>query len=128
MVPCEDACLGAKLLVFDVAGFYGVEQAPYLFDGGVLGEQLVVFARERAHRLGTRGGAVFGRDGGAIELGDLHQVATAPKLSFKFANGGSGLLCLIFLFSHVRSHRVVSKHTKCTHARARREGSRVLNP
>ena len=127
LIAREDTCLGAKLLVFNVAGFYSVEQVLHLFDGGVLGEQLVVFARERAHRLGAGGGAVLGRDGGAIELGDLHQVAAAPKLALKLAYRGRSLLCWIFLFSHVRSHRVVSKHTKCTHARVRRAGWEALD-
>ena len=42
-----------------------------------------MLAGEGRHGLAARGCAVFGGDGGAVELGDLHEVGAGPELVFE---------------------------------------------
>ena len=44
-----------------------------------------MLAGKRAHRVAARGRSVLGRDGCAVELGDLHQVLAGPELGLERA-------------------------------------------
>ncbi len=89
LVARERADLGDELGVGDVAGCDGHLELAHERHGVGAGEQPVVLAREgrhrlaaggrAVHRLAAGGCAVLGRDGGAVELGDLHEVGAGPE-------------------------------------------------
>ncbi len=80
LIARERADLGDELGVADLACGDALLELAHEGDGVIAGEELVVLAGEGRHGLAARRGAVLGRDGGAVELGDLHKVGTGPEL------------------------------------------------
>ena len=84
--------VGALRLVPDGVGLAG-EAAPRLDFLGGQGDGFALVAGERAHRVAACGRSVLGRDGCAVELGDLHEVLAGPELGLERAKARGQFFC-----------------------------------
>ena len=85
LVAGEGAHLRRDLRVGELAGGHGGLELGDERAGVLTGKELVMLAGKRAHRIAARGRPVLGRDGGAVEHGDLHKVLAGPELGLERA-------------------------------------------